>query len=224
MGRGISEQQKQILGVAYHANRLTQGAPKVKTGAPVTNYREPTVGYEGGKDMLWPLAAHVLRGLEFTVYGQKSERAKTRIYQPAGGYFDLSSNDAKAVKVATVRAITSLAKRGLLRLAPIDKPIRWGYVLTREGFDIGAEHEAEFDPLVYVRAGMVWYPGNTTNEWFWRPFHYVQDHPAPLPDILRDAAEIREKMKYQGYTRATNGYQVSSTANLITHNHMEARK
>lgn len=219
MGRGISEQQKQILGVAYHANRLTQGTPRLKTGAPVANYRVPTVDYTGGKDMLWPLAAHVVRGLPFTEHRQKH---RDKWGKPCGGYFDLTCGEARSVKVATIRAITALVKRDLLRLAPLGRPIRWGYVLTREGFDIGAQYEIEFDPLVYVRAGMIWYPQHTENAWFWRPFHYVEDHPAPLPDIIRDSETILEAVRRKGYERTDKRYQGVGAVPPITHSPMES--
>lgn len=215
MGRGISEQQKQILGVAYHANRISQGEPKLKTGAPLPNYRVPTVDYNGGKDMLWPLAAHVLRGLPFTEYGQRTVE-RFSIGRPVGGYFDLTGKEAKSVKAATIRAITSLEKRGLLIYAPVRTGLREGYVLTREGFDIAAENEIEFDPLVYVRAGLIWFPQCSCNPMFWRCYHYVEDHPQPLSEIIRNATEIEEHTRRHGYER--NGYQVRTSANPITLN------
>jgi hypothetical protein len=40
MSRGLSQHQRQILGIATHVNRLTQGGTcAVKTGDPLPDYR-----------------------------------------------------------------------------------------------------------------------------------------------------------------------------------------
>ena len=98
MSRGLSQQQRQILGIAVHVNRLTQdGTLAVKTGDPVPRYPRPSVDYAGVKDLQWPLAAHLIHGLAFVEAGATIEKCNG-VEQSARWFFDLRSRAAKSAK------------------------------------------------------------------------------------------------------------------------------
>lgn len=114
MSRGLSRQQRQILGIAAHANRLTQdGTLAVKAGAPMANWQGLTVDYPGVKDLQWPLVAHLLKGLTF-VEAHATICKHNGVEQPAGSFFDLRSPQAKSAKASVLRAIQSLVRDGCL--------------------------------------------------------------------------------------------------------------
>jgi hypothetical protein len=158
MSRGLSQQQRQILGIAVHANRLTQGGQvAVKTGNPVAGCFVPTVDYPGVKDLCWQLPAHLLHGLDF-VEERTMILKSNGVWQPSGPYFDLTTPEARSVQASVVRAITSLVRTGLLRWAPQTDAGGWGYVLTAAGLERGLPYEMPFPPPLLFRAGMVMDP------------------------------------------------------------------
>jgi hypothetical protein len=158
MSRGLSQQQRQILGIAAHVNRLTQGGTlAVKTGAPVPHYRIPTVDYGGVKDLQWPLAAHLVHGLPWVAVGTLVTKSNG-VEQPAGAYFDGHDRRVQRAKTSTIRAITSLWKRGFLVLAPLHGLCRWGYVLSAAGLALGQQYESPFAPPLVFRAGLILAP------------------------------------------------------------------
>jgi hypothetical protein len=159
MSRGLSQQQRQILGIATHVNRLTQGGQlAVKTGAPVPHYRVPTVDYGGVKDLQWPLAAHLIHGLPFVEVGALTVKSNG-VTQPAAAYFDLHPRAAQSAKTSTIRAITRLESAGFLVRAPRWDPCRWGYVLSATGLACGQQVEWPFAPPLIFRAGLILEPG-----------------------------------------------------------------
>jgi hypothetical protein len=163
MSRGLSQQQRQILGIAVHVNRHTQGGtPAVKTGAPLPNSRVPTVDYRGVKDLQWPLPAHLLKGLAFVEVDTKIEKTNG-VRQDAGNFFDLTVPQAQSAKASIVRAISRLQREGFLMLAPQGSPFRWGYVLTETGLQLGRQSEYPFPPPLIFRAGLLTYPGEASS-------------------------------------------------------------
>src|SRR2546426_9588072 len=157
MSRGLSQQQRQILGVATHVNRLTNGGtPAVKRGAPVERYSVPTVDYNGPKDLQWPLPAHLLYGLPFVCSETRIEKSNG-IRQPGGRYF-LFTQASKRAKASVVRAMTSLVRTGYLCVAPDSSVFRWGYVLTDAGLERGLQEEYAFPEALIFRAGLIVFP------------------------------------------------------------------
>lgn len=154
MGRGLSTEQKRILGIAYHANRLTMGEPTLKAGDAVNGYKVPTVNFEGPKDMQWPLAAHLIHNLEWTPAGFQVTKGNG-VTSKGSEYFDLMTSRARSAKASTIRSIGALCRRNLLILAPKGGQLRWGYVLTKEGMEIGKDNDEPFEPSLYVRAGLI---------------------------------------------------------------------
>ena len=147
MSRGLSQQQRTILGIAAHVNRLTQGGvlavKAVETG--------------GVKDLQWPLAAHLVGGLPFVEAREKIEKTNG-IWQDAGNFFDLRLPDAKSAKASVIRAISRLVRTGHLRYATQEAPFRWGYVLTEAGLALGRLSERPFAPPLIWRAGLLVFP------------------------------------------------------------------
>jgi hypothetical protein len=171
MSRGLSQQQRQILGIATHVNRLTQdGTLAVKTGAPVPSYPQPSVDYRGVKDLQWPLAAHLLSGLPFVAADSTIEKTNG-VVQGAGAFFDLRVPAAKSDKASTLRAITSLVRTGHLCCAPQDEPVRWGYVLTEGGLALGQQYEAPFAPALVFRACLIVFPHQYPYIWLFYPLY-----------------------------------------------------
>lgn len=130
MGRGISQQQKQILGLAYTVNKFTQGGiASVKGGDPVPNYKLPTVDYIGYKDLKTSLAIYALKNI------LPRNDIQAGIFRGTKQY--------KSAKASITRAMTRLMERGLLIYAPNANKAthRWGYVLTQEGMEIGKDNE-----------------------------------------------------------------------------------
>ena len=153
MSRGLSKNQRRILGIAYGVNLATVGG-KVKAGAPVDRYNVPTVDYVGIKDVNWNIAAHLIYGLPFLNYREKVY-TRNNPFGTHAGMFDMKNKATKSAKAATTRAITSLMNNGHLIYAPDRRPfMRCGYVLTAKGFEVGNEHaETVSDWLIY-RAGI----------------------------------------------------------------------
>jgi hypothetical protein len=155
MGRGLSQPQRQILGIAVHANRRTQGGTlAVKTGAPVAHYRIPTVDYGGIKDLQWPLPAHLLQGLPIVCRRGTIEKSNG-IHDPMGNFLDLSTRQAKSAKASMIRAFSGWMRLELLILAPQSTLFRWDYVLTEAGLRLGIAYEQSYPPVLLWCAGML---------------------------------------------------------------------
>ena len=186
MGRGISQQQKQILGLAYTVNKFTQGGvASVKGGDTVPNYRIPTVDYAGYKDLKKGLAIYALTNI---------------LPRPdvPGGIFR-GTKEYKSAKASITRATTRLMERGLLILAPNENSAthRWGYVLTQEGFDIGKDNEVSVIELEAALCLFSIRPCELYFEWggsrVWN-FHRSKQHRA-LINKLRNAHAITAEFK-----------------------------
>src|SRR5262245_18943367 len=120
MSRGLSRQQRQLLGSAAHVNRLTQGGPlAVKTEAPVPDSLVPTVDDRGIKDLHWSLPAHLRKGLAF-VEAPTSVLRSDGVWQRAGDYFDLTTGAARSAQASLNRTIARLAREGMLVFAPAE--------------------------------------------------------------------------------------------------------
>ena len=135
MGRGISQLQKDILGVAFTVNKHTQGYAAVKAGQPDTQYKCPTVDYDGMKDLKTSLVV-------YTVFGILPSKWDKHGYENIG--FFRGTPEYKRAKASASRAITRLIDRGLLIFAPKDNHTtgaQWGYVLTAEGLAIAKDYE-----------------------------------------------------------------------------------
>jgi len=196
MGRGLSINQKLILGLAYGVNK----GVGTKSGMPVPNYRVRTVNYSGLKDMFWTLAAHRLFDLPFTNAGQHIVKSNGTI-QEAGGYFDLTHKEARSAKVSTIRAMSSLFKRDLLVLAPQENVYRWGYVLTESGYKLAEEYQEPVSDWEIFRSGMVEFPGNYRNEFIFIA-NLLQNNEITLPAIiesLTSGQRINDIARHHGW-------------------------
>jgi hypothetical protein len=123
MGRGLSPEQRAILGLAVAVNRATQGGTlAVKPGKP---------DYLGPRDVSLRLAVWAIGGFVPLCRYIVSPRI---FYEGTPAYL--------AMKASLSRAIGRLVKRGLLANAPSwHWPIGLDYVLTAEGIEAGAPYE-----------------------------------------------------------------------------------
>jgi hypothetical protein len=151
MGRGLSQQQRQILGLAYSVNQMTGG--KIKTG-DIPDWNPRVRLHDGISDMKWQLAAHVLKGIPFK---QHYVSEKDSWYVNCPTIFDNKDKRLKAAKASVVRAISSLYKSGyLVALAPKDRNrFVWGYGLTAPGMEVGKLHPVTVEDWQIVNAGLV---------------------------------------------------------------------
>ena len=138
MGRGLSQLQKDILGTAFNVNAYTQnGTPAVKTGNPVDGYRVPTLDYQGAKDCKTGLMIYATGGVCPSLHMQSGEK-NTGVFEGTPQF--------KKTKASVTRAVTRLMDRGLLVYAP--QPSWYlGYLLTREGFDIGQDNQRDINSI-----------------------------------------------------------------------------
>jgi hypothetical protein len=121
MGRGLSDLQKGILGIAYTVNVHTQGEPMVKTRRD----RAVRVSFWEECDYLSGLGVYLLYGIALS---PGIKRSAFVMHQ--GGYFAYSPA-ARRAQAASSRATTRLLARGLLAMC------RQHYILTERGIEIG---------------------------------------------------------------------------------------
>jgi len=171
MGRGLSQQQRKILGIAYHANRFMGG--------------EPPIGQNGMIDVNWQLAANLVHDIPFTEY-------RKFVYRPDGGVLfasgiisviDLKS---KSAKTSTIRAITGLYRGGYLNQAPGNREnyVRESYALTEKGWSIGKDNEIEFPQWKYFRAGLVYRPRSSVEKELYALTDYLKESGTPILQAL----------------------------------------
>ena len=140
MGRGLSTEQRAILGLACAVNRATQGGElRVKTGKPVDGYRIPTIDWRGPPDLSLRLAMWAIGG-----------------YLPDPNTHEYRHTpQLKSLKSSLSRAMTRLVNRGLIVYTdlPVDShgyllsPLGHDYVLTEAGIGAGADHESQHKQL-----------------------------------------------------------------------------
>lgn len=157
MGRGISEQQKRILGIAaricdVHGLGVGRGdayppdrwriVGKVMTGC-------------GLADINSPICVHHVWGIPFTqtlqrpglVYKRNGYGVVHRCGydQSNPGCFDNTQPGVKAAKVGAAKAFTRLCARDLMRYRLSGYGYLCGYVLTAAGYEIGKAHLPDID-------------------------------------------------------------------------------
>jgi hypothetical protein len=149
MGRGLSPQQREILGMGYTVNKFTQGGEvKAKGDAPAVGHMGerwscPTSNYQQAKDVELYLAIYAVGKI---VPDRDLTDWKTCTpYTPSPRY--------NCIRASISRAIQRLRQRSLIILAPVSSTTRcdftsdYGYVLTAEGLEVGAQHELEIPAL-----------------------------------------------------------------------------
>jgi hypothetical protein len=195
MSRGLSQQQRAILGMATHVNRLSQqGTPSVKTGALFQYYYRSAVDYCGMKDIHWPLAAHLLHGIPF-VTGTTRLKKSDGTTQTAGHYFDGRPPAHRSAKASTIRAISRLREAGFLHFAPNYPPYEQGYVLTEKGLAVGIDTEQPFAPHLIYRAGLITMP-RCDDTYFYPLCHMLEADSIPLEAVI---ALYGEEPHYRDY-------------------------
>jgi hypothetical protein len=127
MGRGLSDLQKGILGIAYTVNVHTQGGGEPRAKDPETS--------RGILDYRTPLGVCLLYGIVPSAKVIRIDPRWGEVIQSCGGYFAHSAQVHRA-KVASSRAATNLHRRGLL-IQPRRYSGGWGYVLTEPGIEVG---------------------------------------------------------------------------------------
>ncbi|HKR43811.1 MAG TPA: hypothetical protein VJU59_29750 [Paraburkholderia sp.] len=130
MGRGLSVEQRALLGLACAVNRETQdGNLRVKTGNPVEGYSVPTVAFSGPRDIRLNFALWAIGGFMPYEYGH------------SGDFQYRQTPEYLSAKSSMSRALTRLVTRGLLVHTPWLYPLQAGYLLTGTGIEAGAAHE-----------------------------------------------------------------------------------
>ncbi len=139
MSRGLSQQQRLILGLSVAMSRHHYGRPKAHIPHPDPDGRIPDAFSATLPDVTTALATHIVHGVPIEYY--KHSRSKTY----TNGAFALTP-EARAAKNSTSRAITILMDRGLLVYRPqrrdeSRREVECGYLLTPAGLEVGARHE-----------------------------------------------------------------------------------
>lgn len=153
MSRGLSKNQRRILGIAYSINTCF-GCEVDKTGNDMPGYVCRVSDYDGIKDIHWAIVANKLFRLPWLQHNQQIQKSNG-YYQSGGYYFDLTTKEAKSAKVSSIRAITSLMKNDYLLYAPNRTPFTNGYVLTEKGMNIGRECREPIAHWEILRGGFV---------------------------------------------------------------------
>lgn len=139
MSRGLSQQQRLILGLAVAMSRHHYGSPKAHIPQTDPGWRIPVAFTANLPDVTTALATHIVHGV--TIEHYKHSVAKTY----TNGVFALTP-ETKSAKNSASRAITILMKRGLLVYRPHRRgeslqDFEWGYLLTPTGLESGRQHE-----------------------------------------------------------------------------------
>jgi len=141
MGRGLSQQQQQILGLAYTVNKYSQdGVARLKTGEPGIGFRDGhregyrTIEYHGSHDLKAQMAIYAIAGIMPQPDVQNGKYAQT-----------LETNKAKT---SIIRAITRLEQREMLAYVTCNY-FDWGYgyVLTAAGLETARQYELDVPAL-----------------------------------------------------------------------------
>jgi hypothetical protein len=138
MSKGISTQQRQILGLAVAVSRLRNGEPVPRTPQPHPHFRVPVV------TGVWPdvsayIAAHIVGGV-----GLRRDSKYEAILE--------TTPAALSARSSVSRAISSLFDRGLVAYRPSQGYCQfgsrtWGYALTFAGLAAGLPHEPTIPDL-----------------------------------------------------------------------------
>ena len=155
MSKGISTQQRQILGLAVAISRLRNGEPVARTPQPHPHFRIPIV------TGVWPdistyIAAHIVGGVGLRRDGKYESILET-------------TQTALTARSSISRAISSLLKRGLVAYRPYVQGDyakfgrEWGYALTSTGLAAGMPHE----PVVPDLALRLWLMDDSYQKTWW---------------------------------------------------------
>lgn len=141
MSRGLSQQQRLILGLAVAMSRHHYGAPRAHVPQRDPDWRIPVAFTATMPDVTTALATHIVRGVTIEHYKHSGFKTYTN------GAFALTPA-TKAAKNSISRAITILMNRGLLVYRPNRRHedcrmVEAGYLLTPTGLANGARHEIE---------------------------------------------------------------------------------
>ena len=180
MGRGLSQLQRDILGLAYAVNAYTQnGINAVKHG-------------KGPSDIKSSLAIYALKDIAPSEYST--------------GFFH-GSKEYKSAKATVNRAVTRLVDRGLLMPTSPEwnrlRLFQWGYVLMADGFVIAKGIEcnppclADAVELFGIKAGKTFEAEKrnqlmeslTYLEWIYGSFIYPLDERRKLINRLQGASQ-----------------------------------
>lgn len=172
MSKGISTQQRQILGAAVAVSRIRNGEPVARSPRWHPEFRVPVV------TGVWPdistyTASHLVAGVGLRRKDRWTSRLET-------------TPTALAIRSSISRAITSLLKRGMLAYRPYCSNNgdyeqfgrTYGYVLTAAGLAAGLPHE----PTVPDLALRLWLMDDNFQKTWW-----IQ---RPIPPITQAYCQI----------------------------------
>lgn len=140
MSRGLSQQQRLILGLAVAMSRYHYGEPKAHIPQTLPNWRIPIALTESGPDVTANLCAHFIHGIRIEYWKAYCNKKTAGI-----GPMKLTPEARAAINSAS-RAINNLARKGLLCYRGYRQWTRgfvYGYVLTAAGLDAGRQYEIE---------------------------------------------------------------------------------
>jgi hypothetical protein len=165
MGRGLSQQQREILGLAYQVS-LIHGQP-VGRGE---YFRVPDEYWRAGllavrnaniSDVTQAMAVHFVWQIPLVAkidfepmnYGSDFRKVFRSGYTAANsGVFCNSSPGVKSAKVAATKAIRRLVERELLAVRFCNSGYMSGYCLTASGFEIGKSVPFDVDSSFIIEA------------------------------------------------------------------------
>ena len=161
MGRGLSQQQKQILGLA--ATVTDVHGLGVERGEVYTGDRYSHLSGVVMKDCkiadgdhvhcvhhVWNIPIDETLEVAATRYCAVRQGCPTEIFRPAftqsnPGCFDMNRPGVNAAKVAASKALGRLIARDLLRYRLCSSDYIRGYVITLAGYEIGKSFKPQID-------------------------------------------------------------------------------
>lgn len=165
MGRGLSQQQREILGLAYQVS-LIHGKPigrgeyfRVQDDywraglLAVRNADIPDVTQPMAVHFVWQIPLATTIDFEPMNYGSDFQKVFRSGYTADNsGVFCNSSPGVKSAKVAASKAIRRLMERELLAARFCDYDYISGYCLTTSGCEIGKSVPFDVDSSIIVEA------------------------------------------------------------------------
>lgn len=142
MSRGLSQQQRLILGLAVAMSRHHYGSPKAHIPQADPGWRIPVGFTDSPPDVTAKVVAHFIHGIPIEYW----KRYRTKM---TGGEGALKlTPEARAAINSASRAIRGMYRSGLLcyrgyRAGEYSRQFTYGYLLTAAGLAIGRQYEIE---------------------------------------------------------------------------------
>ena len=148
MSRGLSKQQRSILGLAYSVRCAFNGGQFVEYPEPVLppddKFRVTYVLTKADRlpDYQMAIGLHYLAELPFS-NGRVTRHTKYgTVTQDNPGVF-AHTKESRCVKASLSRAANTLNRQGYLAWQEGEKWYGYGYILTAKAYGIGKDHQVE---------------------------------------------------------------------------------